>query len=86
MTVYEIPNIEHCTVQEIGNPVMGYRINSNEGWYIHLNDGDVDTANIWKTAVGLRYDYPFEQVQIVAEADLPSDAHICAYVNKPVTE
>lgn len=77
MTVYEIPNIEHCTVREIGNPVVMYRINSNEGWYIHLNDGIEGTENYYKTAVALLATYDFSIVEIVAEADLPSDAEIC---------
>lgn len=75
MTVYEIPNIEHCTVREVGT--IAYRINSNEGWYIHLNDGDEETANIYKTAVVLILPYNFEQVEIIAEADLPEGAEIC---------
>ena len=83
MTVYEIPNIEHCTVEEIGNPVFMYRIISNDGWYIHLNNGVTDTVNIWKTAVALRTDYDFSIVEIRAEADLPEDAEICGIVNPP---
>ena len=87
MTVYEIQNINHCTVEEIGNPAIGYRITSNEGWYIHLNNGHEETANVWKGAVILLATYPFEQVQIVAEADLPADADICGGVKPPtVTE
>ena len=87
MTVYEIPNIEHCTVEEIGNPAIMYRITSHDGYYIHLNDGDEETANLYKSAVALRAAYPFEQVQIVAEADLPENAEICGNVKPPtVTE
>lgn len=83
MTVYEIPNIEHCTVEEIGNPVIMYRICSNDGWYIHLAQAE---DLIYKGAVALRYDFDFSTVQIVAEADLPPDAEICAKVGKPETE
>lgn len=88
MTVYEVPNIEHCTVKPLGDPVVVYRINSHEGWYIHLNDGYEATANVWKTAVALKADYDFSKVQIVAEADLPADAEIRADVNpsKPVID
>ncbi len=75
MTVYEIPNIKHCTVMPVG--VLGYRIISNNGWYIHLNDGDAETANIWKGAVVLLSNYDFSQVEIRAEADLPEGAEIC---------
>lgn len=87
MTVYEIPNIEHCTVTEIGNPTIGYKINSNGGWYIHLNNGVEDTANIWKTCVTLGANADFSIVQIVAEADLPENAEICGDITPPlVTE
>ena len=81
MTVYEIPNIEHCTVEEFGNPAKMYRIISNEGWYIHLNDGIADAINTWKTAVALPDDYDFSIVEIRDEADLPKDAEIYSIVN-----
>lgn len=84
MTVYEIPNIEHCTVQETGNPVICYTITSNDGWYIHLNDGDEETANLWKGAVILPTDFDFSWVEIRAEADLPEDAKICGDVKPPL--
>lgn len=87
MGIYEIPNIQHCRVEEIGNPVVGYRVTANDGWYIHANDGDEDTANIYKKAVFLRYDYPFEQIEIIAEADLPVDAEILGTIGtETVTE
>lgn len=77
MTVYEIPNINHCTVEEIGNPVFMYRITSNEGWYIHLNDGIEDTANLYKGAVVLNTAYDFTKVEIIPETELPEGAEIC---------
>ena len=76
MTVYDIPNIEHCTVTPKANGAM-YLIQSHDGWYIHLNDGVEDTENIWKTSVGLSANYNFAQVEISAEADLPEGAEIC---------
>jgi hypothetical protein len=75
MTVYEIPNIEHCTVEPMANGRM-FRITANEGWYIHLNDGDELSANLYKGAVALLSTYPFEQVEIVPESELPEDAEI----------
>lgn len=83
MTVYEIPNIEHCTVEEIGEPVVAYRIRSNDGWYIHLPQHD---ELVYKTVVALRYDYDFSTVQIVTEADLPEGSEIWSNVDKPVKE
>lgn len=76
MTVYEVPNIEHCDVRAVGDPVVGYRINSHEGWYIHVNTGLEETANVWKMAVALRADFDFSLVVILAEADLPPEAEI----------
>jgi hypothetical protein len=81
MTVYEIPNIEHCDVTMPTS--RRYLIRAHEGWYIHLNDGDEETANIWKGAVGLMTDYDFSQVEIRAEADLPEGAEICGGDNEP---
>jgi hypothetical protein len=83
MTVYNIPNIEHCDVTPIrsGESVLGYRIISHEGWYIHLNNGVEDTQNIWKTAVSLLANYDFSIVEIKAEADLPEGAEICGDTN-----
>lgn len=75
MTVYEIPNIEHCDVTMPTS--RRYLITAHEGWYIHLNNGVEDTANVWKGAVGLMVDYDFSLVEIRAEADLPEGAEIC---------
>jgi hypothetical protein len=87
MTVYEIPNIEHCTVEEIGNPAVMYRITANEGWYIHLNNGIEDTANVWKTVVAINARIDMSIVQIVPESELPEDAEILGTVTPPtVTE
>ena len=70
MSVYDLQNV---TVTEIGNPVVMYKIVSDEGYYIHLPSHD---PLVFKTAVALRTDYDFSTVQIVAEADLPEDAEI----------
>lgn len=83
MTVYEIPNIEHCDVE----PMVGgrmFRITAHEGWYIHLNDGVEDTANVYKGAVILRADRDFTEVEIIPESELPPDAEILA--EEPETE
>lgn len=83
MTVYEIPNIEHCDVTPVASGRM-FRIVSHEGWYIHLNDGDEETANLYKGAVALRAEYPFEQVEIVHESELPPDAELAGGNNSEV--
>jgi hypothetical protein len=79
MTVYEIPNIEHCDVRALGT--VGFRIIAHEGWYIHLNDGDEETANNWTREVGLPASADFSIVEIRAEADLPDGAEINGYDN-----
>ena len=84
MTVYEIPNIEHCDVVPIGT--LGYRITAHEGWYIHLNNGVEDTVNVWKGAVALLANDDFSMVEIRAEADLPEGAEICGGDDEPEHE
>ena len=86
MTVYDIPNIEHCTVEEFGNTARMYRIISNEGWFIHLNDGIPDKIRTWKTAVALPDNCDFSIVEIRAKADLPEDAEIYGIVNPPESD
>lgn len=34
----DIPNIEHCTVENFGNPISAHRITANDGWCILTND------------------------------------------------
>ena len=79
MTIYDVPNIEHCTVTErLGG--KSYKVVANSGWFIHYNDGDEETENFWFTVILVRSDYDFSLIQIVAEADLPEGAEICAVV------
>lgn len=72
MTVNDIPNIEHCTVTPVGDPVIAYRVTTNNGWYIHLNNGVEETQNDYKNAVVLILPYDFSTVEIVAEENLPA--------------
>lgn len=82
VTVYDIPNIEHCDVIPVGT--IAHRVNTHEGWYIHFTDGDEYSMNQYKTAVVLRTDMDLSNVEIIAEADLPPDAEICGTVpNNP---
>jgi hypothetical protein len=82
MTVYDIPNIEHCDVSMVGTVL--YRIVAHPGWYIYQADNipgvDPETGNPTKVYRGmavLRTDYDFSLVEITAEADLPDNAQIC---------
>lgn len=84
MTVYDIPNIEHCDVAPFGN--LGIRIIAHTGWYIHQQDlepGIDENGNptkIYRTVAILPHTYDFSLVEITAEADLPANAEICGGV------
>ncbi len=80
MTVYDIPNIEHCDVSMVGNVL--YRIVAHPGWYIYQADnptgGDEENpTKIYRGAAILSVNYDFSLVEITAEADLPDNAEIC---------
>ena len=79
MTVYEIPNINHCTVIEIGAPVSGYEIRANTGWYIHTAK---HKENVYTTIIIVPTSYNFSTIQIVAEEDLPEGAEIHGNVHE----
>lgn len=79
MTVYDIP---HVTVTPVANGRM-FLIVADEGWYIHCPEHE---ELVYKGAVGLRADYDFSQIQIVAEADLPEGAEILGGDTQPETE
>ena len=74
MTVFDVPNIEHVTVTPVGDPAVMYRLTAHTGWWLHLNDGDEETANLYKRAMALRADRDWSQLQVVADADLPEGA------------
>ena len=81
MTVYDIPNIEHCDVSAFG--ASHYRIVAHPGWYIHLPtnepgfDEDGNPTKVYKGIALLSVNYDFSTVEITAEADLPDNAEIC---------
>lgn len=70
MTVYEIPNIENCTVTPVSNNgiVLGYRIITNSGWVISLPQYE---ENNYSTAVILLASFDFSTVQILPISELP---------------
>lgn len=82
MTVYEVPNIEHCDVTMVGT--IAYRIFAHEGWYIHRRDlqsgfdeeGNPVDVKMYQAVVVLRSDYDFSNLEITAEEDLPGNAMI----------
>lgn len=81
MDIYDVPNIEHCDVSNIGT--MGWRVNAHEGWYIHKStdpDGVDENGNVTKlyfTVALIRNTENLAGIEIVAEADLPGNAEIC---------
>ncbi|MBQ8766977.1 MAG: hypothetical protein IJZ16_09245 [Clostridia bacterium] len=38
LKVNDIPNIEHCIIENFGNPTSAYRITANDGWRIFTNE------------------------------------------------
>lgn len=70
MTVHEIQNV---TVEEMGNPLIAYRIRTMPGYVLRLPTYD---ENIYKTVAILDPDYDFSTVQVIAETDLPEGAEI----------
>lgn len=87
MTVYDIPNIEHCDVTTFATSF--YRIYAHEGWYMYIpsnGEGEDEYGNptkIYKTVIIIRTNYDFSQVEIIPEAELPSNAEICGDVSNP---
>lgn len=85
MTVYEILNIEHCTVTPMFNGGM-FKIEANPGWYICLHEeteGDDSNVTSWTTLVFLQSSYNFAQIEILAEEDLPEGAEIHGNTDEP---
>lgn len=73
MTVYEIPNIENCNVEPIGNPAVGYRITANEGWCIHTaNHAETEFARV----IAIPASYDMTTIQIVDVLTLPEGSEI----------
>jgi hypothetical protein len=73
MTVYEIPNINNCRVDPLGNPVIGYTITANEGWCIHTTAHEV---NEYARAIIIPITYDMSTIQILEIATLPEGSEI----------
>jgi hypothetical protein len=70
MTVYDI---QHITVEEMGDPVRYYRIRTVDGYVIKL---PIYEENEYKTVAILTPTYDFNTVQIIPISELPEDAVI----------
>lgn len=89
MTIYDIPNIEHCTVTAIGT--VAHRIVCNDGWYIHKSTDpaggtEENPTVIYQTVAIVYASEDLSGIEIVAEADLPDNAEICGGDNEPEHE
>lgn len=90
MDIYDIPNIEHCDVSNIGT--MGWRVIAHDGWYIHKStdpggvDENGDVTKRYFTVALIRNTEDLSGIEITAEADLPSNAEICGDVSNPEHE
>ena len=90
MDIYDIPNIEHCDVSNIGT--MGWRVVAHEGWYIHKStdlNGEDENGNptkIYRGIALIRNTEDLSGIEITAEADLPSNAEICGNAGEPEHE
>lgn len=73
MTIYEVPGIENCIVEEVGNPVIGYRVRANEGWCIHVA---THAENEYARTIIIRTDYDFSTIQIIDVNTLGPEAEI----------
>lgn len=82
MTVYDIPNIEHCRVEVISDTIV--RLWANEGWYIHKSD-DPPIEDDYGNQIGVAYRTvviifidreDLSGIEITAEADLPPGSQI----------
>lgn len=76
--------LEHIALAEpFGDPVSAYRVTTESGYYIHTARMD---ENIYKTVTFLYATDDFDAIEIVAAADLPTDAEICGGGNNTETE
>lgn len=75
MNVNDLPNV---TVENIGDPVIAYRIRTLDGYVIKLPTYE---ENVYKTVAILRTDYDFSTVQIIPISELPEGAEILGDVN-----
>ena len=81
-----VPNIEHCSeIRAVGNPVRGYVITAEDGWYIHQDVGVEELANIWKKTTSIQVTADPSILVIAPESELPEGAEILG-TTKPETE
>lgn len=89
ITKQDLLNIPHIAkVEEMGNPLILYRVTTESGYFIHQTtwEDDEELAKMYKTCTGIYPDEDISTIQIVAEADLPADADICGGDVKPPLE
>lgn len=81
MTIYDIPNIEHCDVSAVG--AMGWRVSAHSGWYIHksttpdIEDENGNSKKVYHTFVAIHISEDLTGIEIIPESELPDNAEIC---------
>ena len=80
--IYDVQNINHCTIEEIGNPIIFYRITSNEDWCIHRSEENEETNHVWKTVTMLRADEDPSIIQVMKKEDVLK----LTYTKKTISE
>lgn len=86
MTIYDIPNIEHCDIRQVTENIVG--LTMHDGWYAHKSTdpaGEDENGNptiMYRTSIVIFIDREdLSGIEIVAEADLPANAEICGDAN-----
>lgn len=87
MTIYDIPNIEHCDIEIVSETTV--RLFAHDGWYIHKStdlpgtddDGNPITIVYRTVAIIFVNREDLSGIEITAEADLPGNAEIFGDTN-----
>ena len=76
---------EHLTItRELGNPVRGYAVRTEEGYWIHKAEFG---ENVFKRSTAIYEDNDLDAIIIVHESELPEGAELLGGVTPPsVTE
>lgn len=80
MTIYDIQNIQHCTVTPVGS--IAFRVKAHDGWYIHKatdmpGGKEEEPTVIYRTCVIIALSEDMSGIEIVTADNLPDNAEIC---------
>jgi hypothetical protein len=75
---------EHLTItREIGNPVRGYAVRTDEGYYIHKPSFG---ENVFKTSTAIYATDDLTAIIVIPASELPEGAEIMGGNTTPETE